>query len=155
MTSDSGVKLHVPLPNHASIGSETFWADRVGDSLYRLANVPFWAYGLNYLDVVRATPDSDGILTIHEVTEPSGHRTLRVMFGDDVDADQQSELLGQIHQPGTVTFERADNSLLAINIAPDADYLAVFDQLEAWADSDLLEFETCHPRVVGSFDDTP
>ena len=43
----------------------------------------------------------------------------------------------------------------AINIAPDADYLAVFDQLEAWADSNLFDFETCHPRVEGSFDDSP
>ena len=155
MTSNSGIKVHVALPNHASIGGETFWADQVGDSLYRLANVPFWAYGLNYRDVVRATPDSDGMLIIHEVTEPSGHRTLRVMFVSDVDTGQQSELLGQIHQPDTVTFERANNSLVAINIAPDANYLAVFDKLEAWADSNLLDFETCHPRVEGSFDDSP
>ena len=155
MTSESGVKLHVDLPNHAAIGGETFWADHVGDSLYRLANVPFWAYGLNYRDIVRAIPDSDGILTIHEVTQPSGHRTLRVMFADTVDTQKQSDLLGEIHQPNTVTFERADDHLIAINIAPDADYLAVFDQLEAWGELDLLDFETCHPRVDGSFDDAP
>ena len=155
MTSDSGVKVHVALPNHASIGGETFWADQVGDSLYRLANVPFWAYGLNYRDVVRATPDSEGILTIYEVAEPSGHRTLRLMFSSDVGTEQQSELLGHILKPNTVTFERANDSLIAINIAPDADYHSVFNQLEAWADSDLLDFETCHQRVEGSFDDAP
>lgn len=155
MTSDTGVKVHVALPNHAEIGGETFWADQVGDTLYRIANVPFWAYGLNYRDIVRATPDSDGILTVDEVTEPSGHRTLRLMFCDDVGAEQRNELLGQVYQPNAVTFERANENLIAIDVAPDADYLSVFDQLEAWADSGLLEFETCHPRVEGSFDDAP
>ncbi|MCC9657983.1 DUF4265 domain-containing protein [Rhodopirellula halodulae] len=155
MTSDSGVQVYVPLPNYASIGGETFWADQVGISLYRIANVPLWAYGLNYHDVVRATPDAEGILTIDEVVESSGHRTLRLMFPSDIGAEQQGELLRKIYQPGGVTFERANGSLVAINIAPESDYLSVFDQLEAWADSGLLDFETFHARVEGSFDDAP
>lgn len=155
MNSESDVRLYVDLPNHTAIGGELFLADPIGDSRYRLANVPFWAYGLNYLDVVRATPNSDGILTIRKVVAPSGHRTLRVMFDDAVDTAKQSELLGRVHRVGIVTFERANSLLVAINISPDGDYLAVFDQLEAWADSGLLDFETCHARVDGSFDDAP
>jgi hypothetical protein len=65
-----------------------------------LANVPFWAYGLNYKDLVRATPDPDGILMIREVVEPSGHRTVRVMFAVSVDNERQGELFDQIHRKG-------------------------------------------------------
>jgi hypothetical protein len=54
-----------------------------------------------------------------------------------------------------VTFERANVQLVAINVVPDGDYLAVFDQLEAWAESGYLDFETCHPQVDGSLDDFP
>ncbi|MEZ6094960.1 MAG: DUF4265 domain-containing protein [Pirellulaceae bacterium] len=105
-------------------------------------------------DIVQATDDGHGILTIRKVIKPSGHRTLR-MFDDLFDMERQNELLDQLYLPKQVTFERANKHLVALTVSPESDYLAVFDQLEDWADSGFLDFETCHSRVEGSFDDVP
>lgn len=155
MTSEDGIRVHVDLPNHPAIAGETLWADHVGDDVYRVANVPFWAYGLNHGDLVRATPDTEGVLTIREVVEPGGHRTLRLIFEAALDRARQEDLLGRIYVERSITFERANDRLVAVDVWPDADYRGVFEQLEAWADSGLLDFETCDPRVEGSFDDVP
>ena len=34
------------------------WAEPLGDDLYKIENVPFYAYVLNSHDIVRATPYS-------------------------------------------------------------------------------------------------
>ena len=155
MTNPQGVKVHIDLPNHPAIGGESFWADALGDDRYQLANIPFFAYGLNFKDIVRATPEGpDQILEIREVVEPSGHRTLRVLFDDEVDRERQAELL-DVLRPLQATYERATGDKVAITVAPEGEYLDVYDQLDAWADDGLLDFETCHERVEGSFDDAP
>ena len=155
MSDEHGVRIHVSLPNHVLVSGETFRADPVGDDLYRLANVPFYAYGLNYRDVVRATPDSEGITTIREVVRPSGYRTLRVFFDDALDRGQQDDLLNRVLVPKVVSAERADDLYVSITVSPEGDYLAVFNLFDAWADEGHLGLETCHAREEGSFDDSP
>ena len=79
------VRVHVDLPHHWATSGESMWARALGNDLYELDNVPFGAYGLNYGDVVFATPDGPGLAPeIRSVVELSGHRTLRVFFSDSV-----------------------------------------------------------------------
>jgi hypothetical protein len=152
-SDDKLKKVHIDLPNHWAIGGESFWATDLGNDLYRLENVPFHAYGLNFLDVVRATPDSDETIPeIREVLEPSGRKTIRVLFNESVDRERQGELLDTLEQ-FEASYERADSRLVAIDIKPEGSIQAVFDQLEAFAADDILGFETCEPRAPGSFDD--
>lgn len=40
-----------------------------------------------------------------------------------------------------------------LDLAPDGNYQAVFDQLSALEKKGIIGFETCEARVVGSFDD--
>ena len=44
---------------------------------------------------------------------------------------------------------------MAIDLKPNGDYSAVFDLLEEYTNKEYLSFETCEPRVEGSFDDVP
>jgi len=153
MSEEQLCKVHVDLPNHWAIGGESLWATELGNDLYRLENVPFHAYGLNFLDVVRATPDSDDTIPeIREVVEPSGRKTVRVMFEDAVDRERQAELLDGLAE-FEASYERADGRLVAIDIKPEGSLQAVFDRLEVYAEDGLLDFETCEARADGSFDD--
>ena len=149
------VKVSVDLPNHWAAGGESMWAEPRGSNRFRLKNVPFHAYGLNFDDTVKATPHGeDGMLTVRKVVEPSGHQTLRVIFHQHVPQDKRLELLQQL-QSYDASFENADGTLWAIDIPPNGDYQGTFNQLEQWAKQELLGFETCHERVPDSFDDEP
>ena len=107
MSTDNLEKLHIDLPNHWAIGGESLWATPLGDDLYRIENVPFFAYGLNFLDVVLATSDSDELKPeIRKVVTPSGRRTYRVMFDSSVEREKQVELL-EILEQFEASYERA------------------------------------------------
>lgn len=155
MSEENLEKIHADLPNHWAIGGESIWATPLGNDLYRIENVPFYAYGLNFLDVVYATPDSgDTIPEIRKVVNPSGHRTYRILFSKDTAREKQKELLDSLTKY-EASYERADSTLVAVDIKPSGDYLAVYNQLDKYADEEYLGFETCEARVDGSFDDLP
>ena len=155
MSDEKLTKLHIDLPNHWATGGESMWAESLGQDLYRIRNVPFFAYGINFYDVVRATTDSPELKPeIREVVEPSGHRTLRLIFKRNVDREKQVALLDQL-QKFKATYERADEINVAIDIEPDGSYNDVFDQLDEWENEGLLSFETCETRLEGSFDGLP
>jgi len=155
MSEENLEKIHIDLPNHWATGGESMWATPLGNDLYRIENVPFFSYGLNFLDVVHATPDNeDQIPEIRKVVTPSGRKTYRVMFKKDVSREEQVELLESLEQYDA-SYERADKINVAIDIKPTGDHIAVYDQLDAFENQNLLSFETCEARVEGSFDDIP
>ena len=49
-------KIHIDLGDNPESGGEAMWAKALGDDLYELRNSPFFAYDLNFLDIVRAIP---------------------------------------------------------------------------------------------------
>ncbi|MEW7292836.1 DUF4265 domain-containing protein [Aquimarina sp. 2304DJ70-9] len=148
-------KIHIDLPNHWAIGGESFWATPLGNDLFRLENVPFYAYGLNFHDVVRATPDSNEHKPeIREVFESSGHRTFRVYFEKTINREKQEEILDAMKDL-TISYERANEIYFSLDIQPEGNYQAVFDKLDEFERNNILEFETCDARMEGSFDDLP
>ena len=136
-------------------GSESMWARPLGDGLFELDNSPFYAYDLNYKDVVYAVamhPDQKPL--VRRVERRGGHRTLRARFGDNVPKPHRALLLKGLDRHG-VTWEGADHRLFSLDIPPEGNYKAVCDQLWQWEQEGLLEYETCEARVEGSFDDVP
>ena len=130
-------------------------AKELGNDLYQIENVPFFAYGLNYLDIVKAIPESHDLKPeIQEVVKQSGHKTIRVIFNKTVEREQQAKLLDTLEK-FNATYERADAINVAIDIKAEGNYNAVYDQLEKFIKKDYLSFETCETRIEGSFDDIP
>ncbi len=155
MSNEEFEKVHIDLPNHWAIGGESLYATPLGNNLYRIENVPFFAYGLNYLDEVLATADSDELKPeIRKVVTPSGHRTYRVIFMKETKREKQVELLETIEKY-EASYERADLINVAIDIKPTGDHIAVYDQLDEYEQAGFLSFETCEARIEGSFDDIP
>jgi hypothetical protein len=147
--------IRVDLPNHWATGGESMWARPLGNDTYELRNTPFYAYGLNFLDVVEAcaeTPDRKP--TVIRVTKRSGHRTLRVRLSDAVPVRERRALLDSLVTYGA-SFEGRDDSFFAIDIAPTGDYRAVCERLAALERAGVLDYETCEARVADSFDDVP
>jgi len=125
----------------------------LGDDLYRLDNIPFFAYGLNYRDIVRAVQETEDTLPeIKEVVQASGYQTVRLYFEEEENTKIVEDVLRSI-KPFGISYERAEDRFIALNVKPESDLPAVIRRLEEYTQLGLLEFETCEARVFGSFDD--
>lgn len=99
LTEVNLTKFHIDLPHHWGTGGESFLAEELGFDLYPIRSVPFPAFGLNFYDVVRATANSPGLKPeIREIFEPSGRRTLRILFKKSVSRDKQIKLLESLDE---------------------------------------------------------
>jgi hypothetical protein len=66
--------------------AETLWAIKVGEGLFQIDNIPFFAYGIAVNDIVSATPE-EGVFRYKEVVRPSGHSSHRVVAGAGAGAE--------------------------------------------------------------------
>jgi hypothetical protein len=98
MTTDqeSGDTLETILidlqPGHWSGHSgERVSAKRLGDGIYEIRNTPWYAYDLNWGDVVRCEGMSTADLPIvADVVGHGGHRTIRVFFEEAEDEERRA-----------------------------------------------------------------
>ena len=155
MSDEQLTKVHIDLPNHWAVGGESMWARDLGADRYRLENVPFYAYDLNFHDVVEARSAAPNLKpSVLRVVERSGHRTIRVFFRESVpDADRVAHLAA-LHDDH-VTFERCSERYFALDLEPEANIVVVRARLDALEAADVLAYETCQARVPGSFDAAP
>ena len=131
------------------------WARVLGDDLYELQNSPFFAYGVSYLDVVRAVSPEPGLKPhVVELVRPGGHVTLRVMFLDADSRERQAAILDKLASLGADP-ERASTSLCALDLPPGVPVDPIRDELDRLEEAGELAYETCEARVPGSFDDHP
>jgi hypothetical protein len=85
------------------------------------ATQPFYAYDLNYLDVVVAVADDPNHKPlIQRVARRSGHRTLRLIFKGSVAHPQRRLLLKSLDRDG-VTWEGVSENLFSLDIPPEGD----------------------------------
>ncbi|MFZ6820073.1 DUF4265 domain-containing protein [Undibacterium sp. Ji22W] len=155
MSNPKSVKLRVDLPHHWAIGGESMWADDLGDNKYQIKNIPFYAYGLNYDDIVLAEAESEEFKPeIKKLLEASGHRTLRIMFTGDKTKEENIKTIESIRTEH-IGYEGLNDNQFAVNVTPEGNYNQLYDALEELEEKKFLSFETCEARVEGSFDDVP
>jgi hypothetical protein len=155
MVDEFLTEIHIDLPLHWAAAGESLWAEDLGGDLFRIRNVPFFAYGLNFADIVRATSDAPDLKPeVREVVERSGHRTMRVFFDESYPEEKRVQLLEQLNLYHAYC-EGAAAEQFAIGIKPTGSYEKVYEQLMEWENSGFLFFETCDARAPGSFDDKP
>jgi hypothetical protein len=142
MEQEELTKVHIDLPNNPEVGGEAMWAKPLGDDLYELRNNPFFAYGLNFLDVVRAVPLAPNQKpSVLEVIRRSGHRTIWVTFEDENSSDARVERLTLLNR-WQAFYEGANNTYFVIDVEPDGDFAAVLTQLSRWRDEGILTYHT-------------
>jgi len=145
-------KVYVDLPNHWAVGGESMWAKPLGNNLYEIHNTPFYAYGINYLDIVKVdSSDEDKKPTVLEIVKPSGYKTLRIVFTEGFDREKQLSIFTELKKL-KVGYERVNDRYVALDIEPSGDYEVVCNKISELEQNEILEFETCEARNSDDFD---
>ena len=126
--------------NHAT---ESIWAVPLGNDKYRVQNVPFYAYGISYDDIVLAKPNENGQLIVQNVPERGRHSTYRVILNPgttDKDFENAWDKLGDLGS----TYERATDRLIAVDVPPETDIYEAYAALESGEKAGVWGFEEAH-----------
>lgn len=123
--------------------TESVWAIPLGDNKYRVQNVPFYAYGVSYDDIVLAKPNEQGHLIVQGVPERGGHSTYRVILNPGTTDEQFETAWDKLGSLGS-TYERATDRLIAIDVPPETDIYDAYAALESGEKDNIWGFEEAH-----------
>ncbi|HVB65597.1 MAG TPA: DUF4265 domain-containing protein [Nitrolancea sp.] len=135
------VKVVFPLDEGPA---ETMWADDVGGGIYRLDNVPIFAYDVGLGDVfVGKSVDGDERLYFDRVVERSGDYTFRIIVLEDQWLDRRAEVEENLSR--VRKFSSAESSWgtdgFAFNVLGKRDIEELESVLEEGARRGLWEWE--------------
>ena len=104
---------------------ETLWATPLGNDLYRLENSPWFAYGVSFLDTVRARSAANNLPVFEAVVKKSGNRTVRVILDPPAEAGNSSaEMLDELVALGA-SYEGLNPKYMAVNIEAHVDFVRI------------------------------
>jgi len=141
------VKVVVELEQDAwhGYGSESLWAEPLGQDRYRIQSVPFYARGISYDDIVIAKPIQRQ-LVVQNISQRGGHSTYRFFLSEDI-TDIQDNRFVKYRSPLEAmgcTYERATERLFAMDVPPHADIYKIYDALKEGESAEVWEFEEAH-----------
>lgn len=138
------VVVNLPASDWHSHALETLWAEPLGGDRYRVQNVPFYAYGLSFDDVVNAR-QIGGQLFVQDVVERGGHSTYRVFLSQGVKRDEVRfrESWRPLEEIGA-TYEQANDRLLAIDVPGSTDIYRAYELLQGGEGAGVWDFEEAH-----------
>jgi hypothetical protein len=144
-------KIHVTLHDHPMCVGESLWATPVEGEPehYEVGNIPYFTYGINMGDVVRAVDTADHPREVVAVVRVSGNRTLRVMFSQDLLEPVAREIIAELRNDFNAKAERAMGTLFSVSV-PEDRYEACCAALAAHGE-DALIYET-NEAAEGTFD---
>ncbi|MBZ4415440.1 DUF4265 domain-containing protein [Myxococcus sp. RHSTA-1-4] len=105
------VKLEKDEDDYPPADYEGLWARPLGEGLFQIDNIPFFARGIACGDVISAS-QVEQELRFLEVVRPSGHSTLRLIIHDEQDVPSVKALLERLgcsiersHIPGLISVD--------------------------------------------------
>jgi hypothetical protein len=133
------VKIHFELSakDWHGHGGEFLWATPVDDNApenFRIMNSPYFTAGINYCDVVKATPSKDeAVFEFENVVERSGHSTYMLIVNDETPQFRSRwnalEEKGCSHESMEMNFSMG-RQLWSVDVPPSASLTEVYDILE-------------------------
>jgi hypothetical protein len=146
---DSHVKVVVALEkdedDYPPADYENLWAVPVGEGLFRIDNIPFFAHSIALGDIVAASPEQ-GLLRFKEVVQPSGHSTVRLILYDAAEVPKVREHFKQL---GCESERSHIPGLIAFDVPPSVSWAVIQRELEAGYVQERWDYEEA---CLGQFD---
>lgn len=139
--SKTHVKVLFPLEQdeqgYPPASVESVWALPRGGGRFQVDNIPFFAQGVAWGDIVLATPE-EAAFRFQEVIQPSGHSTLRVAISETADVASVRTLL---EQQGCSVEQSHLPRLIAVDVPPLVQLDALRALLEAGRVQERWDYE--------------
>lgn len=151
MGSNDDVKIELRTEADGEVYIEVPWAAPYGrENHFKLLNLPFYAYGVSWGDIIEAIPCPDSGRPIFvRVVEKSGHRLVRIIFDPPVDeAPENQAHLDALVELGC-SYTGANSSYICIDIPPG---ITLSDITDYMADNGL-DWEHADPRSSDLYPD--
>lgn len=125
--------------------SEVLWALTEAGLGYKLDNIPFYAQGISFGDIVEADPVPKGPLRFARVVVHSRHSTIRVSLTDECPDKRPldlrtEELRSELHALGCGT-ELSHDGFFSVDVPPSAPLESVRDALSRGLAAGLWAYE--------------
>jgi hypothetical protein len=132
--SEATIRVSVRLPRSVPFASETMKAlpDPADPQQAVILNVPFFADGLNFGDIVRIGEADDlSVHPVEAVVTPSGHVRFLLLL-EDLPVEDLFEHLGLRFPPHLLRMEDGGDGLVAVSVHPDLDTDELIDVFLEW-----------------------
>jgi len=136
--------------NWPPVSSESVWAESLGNDLYRLDNIPFFARGVALEDILEAKPLNEE-LVFRKVHRHAGHSTYRIIPRNVTES--ADTIVHELELLGCDVERYTASSLLAVDVPPSSDVSAVYAMLKCLELDDVIGFEEgfyFDPSLYGS-----
>ncbi len=148
------VRFYIDPEEWHGYPSETLWAEPIektaSSAIFRLRNSPFFAEGVSFLDMVSTNPDRDGNggLEFSGVIERSGHSTYLILIpADSTDFAENWKVLEDLgcrYESKTLARKDGKKILYAVDVPPEADIDAVYENLSDGERNGVWTFQESH-----------
>jgi hypothetical protein len=136
------ILIELPPDHWSELGGERVWAKPLGSDRYEIRNTPWYAYDMNWGDVVVCEGLSEaGLPIVGRRLRAGGHQTLRVWFDESVTPTDREATLEQLNELGA-WYENADEELYALDLEPGVDAVPILDYLAVAEELGTLRWET-------------
>jgi hypothetical protein len=137
------LRVRFPLPDEGgTIEIETLWAIHLENNMYKIDNLPFYAYDVSLGDAVLAIADFDEKLaTFKNILSKSGNRTIQILFELADLPELSGKILDALVKVGC-GYEGANSRYFAVNVPALVDLSAISDLLSRAA----LQWEQSDPQ---------
>jgi uncharacterized protein DUF4265 len=116
---------------------ESLWALPKGEGRFQVDNIPFFATGVAFGDIVSVTQE-EGALCFQDVVQPSGHSTLRVAISEAADVPAVRALF---EQKGCSVEQSHLPRLIAVDVPPSVPLESLRPLLEAGRGQGRWDYE--------------
>ena len=140
-TFEVAFDLKAEAPDWPPVSVERLWGEKTTvDSEMRLLNVPFFARGVAYGDLVHVRPGQNRREFVFErLNGESGHSTLRITV---LDPRTRRDVQDRLRRAGCSWETAAQfSALLAVDVPAEADYRALRDWLRGRVSAGAIEFQ--------------
>lgn len=132
LSSDSKVKIFFPITEKQwhDMSGEWLWADRIGDNLYRIDNIPLYVYGISYMDFVACRQSEEEFLEFERVVDSGGHSTYRTLLKGDKNRNDFLSYWIVLEKLGCSYESSIDpEDVFSIDVPPHVDVRLAYDIL--------------------------
>jgi hypothetical protein len=122
--------------------TESLWVRAIGGDLYQICNIPFYAMGLSYGDIIRATL-VNGDLVFMDVARRDGHSTYRFFIMDGITDEQWLPYWQPLEELGC-TYEKGTQHLFGVDVPAHVDVNRAYELLDAGEKAGVWGFQEAH-----------